>query len=241
MANVQGHHSLNDKKAYKRALMASQYLACDEVTSTGSASNVNANLVAVARQNPWPVSRMGEHVQKIPIRDARYSGWIVHVIDNTASGTGAVPVPVLTTKDKLDHIRAAFGLSISHLSKVLMTTRPTLHSWLDGEVEPRDQSVNRIDRIYQISQAWKQKCSFHYSPDRLMRQPLGAGSSMLARLERERLDDAEINEGLDRLLELVQRQRKQMDLAKQRTEKEALSAAEQENTRHFLTPTVYSE
>jgi len=226
------------ERKYEKHILASLYEPQHALTDAGSGGNINAELVTAAGMDPWPVSILGGQVQRVPIKAAEYGCWNAYVLDRPN------PTPtvehVRTTKEKLDHIRDIFGLSISHLAGALLTSRPSLHAWLDGNVEPRDQSIERIMQIHRIAQMWRRKSTFHYSPDRLMRQPLGNGPSMLERLEKANLDDVEIQDGLEKLLQLMQRQRIQMDQAKQRSSSTSLSEREQERTRHSLTTTVTS-
>jgi hypothetical protein len=232
-----GTYNATERK-YGKHIFATQYEPRCAHTDVGSGSRISAELVAAAGMDPWSVSNFGERVQRVRIKAADYGGWKVDVLDRPD------PTPtvdhVRTTKEKLNHIRDIFGLSISHLAGALLTSRPSLHAWLDGNVEPRDQSIERIMQIHQIAQMWKRQSAFHYSPDRLMRQPLGSGPSMLERLEKANLDDVEIQDGLEKLLQLMRRQRIQMDQAKQRSSSTSLSEREQERIRHSLTTTVTS-
>ena len=235
-----GEYHVNEKTEYKRFVWASQYQPQHEFTRVGSGGNISAQLVdAMGVDLAWPVSRCGNELRYINIKTADYGGWPVDVLDRT--GLSPVTDHVVTTKDKLDLIRKHFGLSISHLAKTLLASRPSLHAWLKGEEPTRDANIERINHIYQIAMEWKRRSPYHYAPDRLMRQPLGEGPSMQARLERKHLDDAEIRDGLDKLLQLMQRQRAQMDHAKQRSAETTLSEQEQERTRHQLTTTIYSK
>lgn len=228
---------------YENFRSASLYEPQPYYVGCGSGSNVNAGLVPEAFLDSWEVSRLGTYVEKMQDTFAQvtsYGNWNVFgnvlVID-----CGQQTEPVVTTKDKLDNIREIYGLSISHLAKVLQTSRPSLHSWLDGSREPRDQSVQRINQIYKFARKWQNQSEFHYPPDRLMRQPLGDGPSMLARLERIHLLDTEIEEGLELLLQLMRRQRIQMDAVKDKNAGVEVSDREQEKTRRQLTPTLYSK
>lgn len=226
------------KKRYEH-LMASMYRPqpklMDEV---GSGGNINARLVAIVGREGEFDSTGSAPQLSISLKSVGYGEWQVLVL-NCLEESNAIR-PVLTTKDKLDEIRDIFGLSISHLANVLITSRPSLHAWLDGSVEPRDQSIRRIDQIHEYAKLWKGKSPHHYSPGRLMRQRLGGGTPMLSILEREHLDDAEIQEGFNKLLQLMERQRSQMDRAKRRSRKTVLPKEEQEKTRHQLTSTIGS-
>jgi len=234
--------TVNESSKYETNKQSSDYKPqLFVVSSVGSSSNSNSTLIAaVCCDQIWPVSQLGDKLQQVDkdIKQSDYAGWPVNVLDLPNESPDS---QILTTKEKLDQTREIFGLSISHLANILYVSRPTLHAWLDGSNEPRDQSVERIKQIYDISQLWKNKSTFHYPPGRLMRQPLGDAPSMQENLARDILIDVEINESLDKLLELMQRQRSQMDLAIIRSQDSTLSQKNKEKTRHSLTSTIYSE
>lgn len=238
MPNYYGADKANENIGYGRHL-GSLYQPQDFSTAVGSGGDINSILVhARSSEQPWPVSRLGDKLQHIHVKAADYGGWLVYVLE--ISNQIQPKTQILTTIDKLEQIRQIFGLSLSHLAKALLTSRPSLHSWLEG-IEPRDQSVKRINQIFKIALQWKNKSIFHYSPDRLMRQPLGDEPSMLQRLERDKLNMNELQDGLDKLQQLMQRQRDQMDQVKHRSAKSTLSTKEKEKTRHALTRTVISK
>lgn len=224
--------------AYSYGLWSSAYQPQFEITGVGSGSNVNAYLVSAGSSQLWPVSQWGVSLQRIPIRIEAYGGWDVVVLDQPKPQS--TMDQIVTTKDKLEQIRDIFGLSISQLAKVLLASRPSLHAWLRGE-PTRDAHIERINQIYRIAMEWKRQLPYHYAPGHLMRQPLGDGASMLVRFERDQLNDAEIQNGLGKLLRLMQVQREQMDRAKRRSTKAALSIDEQDNTRRGLTTTLNSK
>jgi len=238
MGPTYGAYNRNDENNPKYPMPLLQYQTQQSPMQVGSGGNVNGQLVTIAGLYLWPISDIAERIPKIPVTVKIYGEWPVRVLD--CSDPMPVEEHILTTKDKLDQIRDSFGLSISHLAKILSTSRPTLHAWIDHNVEPRDQSRTRINQIYRYSQLWKAKSKFHYSPGRLMRQQLADSPSLLERLECDHLDDAEIQNGLERLLLLMERQRVQMDQVKQRSGAKALPKQEQEKTRHELTPTISS-
>ncbi len=220
-------------------IWTSGYQPSQIITHAGSGSNLNGQLIAQTNLNHhWPISSFGTALPLIAIKHVKYGKCVVSVLDRINETLHQSPI--LTTKEKLEEIRTLFGLSISHLAKVLLTSRPSLHAWLEG-AEPRDQSIARIDQIYQITLTWRNMSSFHYSPDRLMRQSLGDSISMLKRLERENINSGEIKDGLNKLLTLMQRHRKQMDQAKERSTKIELTEKEKDNIRHNLTQSVYSK
>ena len=229
----------NEKNKDKNDIWASGYQPQDISTNVGSGGNLAGQFVyKILSEQPWPVSPFGNDLQDMAIKIDGYGNSKVHVLD--APEQSPAEEQVLTTKEKLEQVRDIFGLSVSHLAKVLTASRPSLHSWLEG-AEPRDQSIKRIEQMYNIALEWKHKSIFHYSPGRLMRQPLGDGPSMMERLERENYIDTEIKDGLDKLLQLMKRQREQMDRSIQRSKKSNLPENEKERTRHNLTETVYSK
>jgi len=231
--------SRDEDKNKPNNIWASGYQPSQIISNVGSGSNINGQLVAQANSNHhWPISRFGSASPLVAIKHVNYGKCVVSVLDRI--NEAPYQSPILTTKEKLEEIRTLFGLSISHLAKVLLTSRPSLHAWLEG-AEPRDQSIERIGQIYQIALTWRKMSPFHYSPDRLMRQSLGDSLSMLKRLERENINQDEVKDGLEKLLTLMQRHREQMDQAKQRSTKTSLTEIEKDSTRHNLTQSVYSK
>lgn len=146
---------------------------------------------------------------------------------------------VQTTAEKLSEIQNIFGLSISHLAKILRSSRPSVYAWIGGEA-PRDNIVDRIEILHQISKRWEKINPYHYSPGRLMRQPLGNQPSMLEYLTKETINTEKIEKALKILLELVQRQRVQMDSIKLRSEKTISYEMGEKSTRRRLSRIVAS-
>lgn len=49
--------------------------------------------------------------------------------------------------DRLDEVKDSLGLSITQLAELLNVTRKSIYDWYDGSVEPRIQSINRIEAV----------------------------------------------------------------------------------------------
>lgn len=207
-------------------------------SAVGTGSN-SSLVTAVCSDQSWPVSQLTVKFKRIneDIRESDSAGSLVNV---TNMPNDKLNLPILTTKEKLDQVREIFGLSISHLAEVFRVSRPTLHSWLDG-IEPRDSSIERIKQVYDFSQSWKNKSTFHYPPGKLMRQSLGNAPSMHMSLSQDKLIPGEINEGFNKLLELMERQQSQMDQAIKRSQDSTLSQKDKHKNRHSLTNTIYLE
>lgn len=238
MTNNYATYKSSEKNKTEEYLNSSVFRAEDAfLTDVGSGYLPNSQLLNVRERLTWPVSSMSDSLKNLSFMQAMYGVWPILSLEVPNVQREA---PILTTKDKLEDIRVIFGLSISHLAKVLRVSRPSLHSWLEGDMEPRDQSVDRITKIYQLAKLWKDKSSFHYPPSRLMRQPLGDGPSMLERLEREVIVESEIQEGLERLIQLMRRQREQMDRSKKRRINSTHPEKEKSVTTRRLTRTISS-
>ena len=131
------------------------------------------------------------------------------------------------------------GVSISHLAKILKTSRPSIYSWLDGE-EPRAKSIKRIQQLCEITEQWKKKNRYHFTPGTLLLQPIGKSLSMLELLERDELKLGEIESGFDSLLELMHRRRKRMNRSKEKTKNSVICKDDKDKTRREFTHTTGS-
>lgn len=170
-------------------------------------------------------------------------------LNHTKLGAGWESVTILltevteeliqTTAEKIENIRDILGVSISHLAKILKTSRPSIYSWLDGE-EPRAKSIKRIQQICEITEQWKKKNQYHFTLGTLFLQPIGKSLSMLERLERDELKLDEIESGFDSLLELMHRRRKRMDRSKEKTKNSLICKDDKDKTRREFTHTTGS-
>ena len=123
-----------------------------------------------------------------------------------------------TVVEKLNAIRDSFGFSMSSLANILVASRASVYNWLENET-PTERFVQRIEKLYEITQKWEAKNPYHYAPGRLLKQKLGDGPSMFERLSHDELDLDEIRNGMDSLLVLMNKQRERMDHAKARSAK----------------------
>ena len=54
----------------------------------------------------------------------------------------------MTTREKLNLIRSAAGLTQENLARELGVSFPTVNSWINGRSAPRKKALERIDRMY---------------------------------------------------------------------------------------------
>ena len=55
----------------------------------------------------------------------------------------------------LTELQEQFAFNISELSAVLQVSRPTVYSWIRGEVEPRGRSLQRIGSLKSLVEKWR--------------------------------------------------------------------------------------
>lgn len=210
----------------------------NEYASGSSNIGQLADLLSTGTEGTWPVASKQSSVADLSLKHREISaGWssIVIFLDDESEEE----LIIRTTAEKIEYIRDNFGISVSQLAKILRTSRPTIYSWLEDEV-PREQSVHRVQQIYEITTQWTGMNTYHFSPGPLLRQALGKSPSLLEQLESENLNIEEIEFGLATILELMQRRRDRMDHSKERTQQSISSARDKEKNRHRLTHTVSS-
>ncbi len=166
------------------------------------------------------------------------AGWILLASGN-APGLLNFEEDIRTTKDKIEYIRDSFGISISNLSKVLLTTRPSIYSWLNND-EPREASRQRIEAVFEFAELWNEINSYHFSAGKLFRLPLGNQPSMLDRLEKTDLDKSEIVDGLHALKLMMDRRNQSIESSKLRTSDAVSTELEKRKNRRSLTGIVGS-
>ena len=223
-------------KQWKDGFTPSQLM--DRNASGSSAIGQLADLYSTHSNADWVVSQCDTFINPGKLhREKVSSDWEAVVIQIVVDETATEKEQLRTTAEKLDYIKDSFGISLSHLAKILRTSRPSLYSWLNGE-EPREGTVRRIQQINEYAERWAKLNQYHFSPGPLFRQPLGKGPSMLERLMRDELNMAEIDAGISAMLELMQRRRERMDRSKQKTQGSSVSEKESAQNRHALTKTV---
>ena len=208
----------------------------DHNASGSSSRGQLADLINTKTTAEWPVAKRRAAFMPLQLSYAESAAWRSAYIALTERDENEI---IRTTAEKIEHIRDVFGLSISHLARILRTSRPTVYSWL-GDEEPRDQSIQRIERIYKFVDRWSAMNPYHFSPGPLLRQPLGKAPSLFERLEREELNSDDIEAGFSDLLQLMQSRRERMDRSKARTKGSLISDEEKRRNRHELTPTIGS-
>ncbi|MHB8474308.1 MAG: hypothetical protein ACYDC8_15950 [Gammaproteobacteria bacterium] len=107
----------------------------------------------------------------------------------------------LSIPASLSNIRGTFGLSVRDLAAVLRTSRPTLYSWLDGQVVPRPAALDRIHMIGRFAKYWN--LISKQPAGGFMHQPLQGGDSFLALMSRDRLQQEHIETALRTLRDFL--------------------------------------
>lgn len=185
-----------------------------------------------------------------PYKTSQYGAWPVWVSDLNEQHTdtllsltqNSTPIPLTTTKDKLNNIGDAFGLGVSQVAEIVVASRTSVHAWLKGQEEPTQlKFIERIDLLYKIAQQWKSMTTFHYPPDRLMRQPLGDGPSMFDRLKQEPQNKDLIQDGLVKLNQLMVLQNEQIQQLRERQSKHPVSDEEKNRSLRAITRIISSE
>ena len=209
----------------------------DQNASGSSSLGQLADLLNSSTATEYPAT--SKRVALVPIK-----------LNHTKLGAGWESVAILltevtekeiirTTAEKIENIRNILGVSISHLAKILKTSRPSIYSWLDGE-EPRGKTIQRIQQLCDVTEQWEKKNQYHFTPGTLLLQPIGKSLSMLERLERDELKLDEIESGFESLLELMHRRRKRMDRSKEKTKNSVICKDDKDKTRHEFTHTTGS-
>src|SRR5690606_24879084 len=58
------------------------------------------------------------------------------------------------TPQRIALIRAALSLNVKELALVLNVERPTVYAWMDGEFEPKERNVRRIETVWTLAREW---------------------------------------------------------------------------------------
>lgn len=98
------------------------------------------------------------------------------------------PVATLTPSSMLTRVRSRLSLTMVETASVLQVERPTVYAWLAGRAEPQPRNRHRIERLYELSNAWA----------RLTSRPLGdlvrtqgeGGFSLVELLQADRYEEA---------------------------------------------------
>jgi len=203
-----------------------------------------ADIVNTSANGMWPVTAKQLNVDSTQLLLEEISaGWrtarlAIRGLDDTVYEILSTN-QVKTTAEKIEQIRDSFGLSVSHLAKVLCTSRPSIYKWLEGE-EPRQSFVQRIEMINQIACKWSNMNPYHFAPGPMLRQPLGELPSLLELLEQESIDTSRIDNALDILVDLMNEKSSRMEQAKKRSDASNISESDKLSNRHALTESTGS-
>lgn len=197
-----------------------------------------ADILNTDSDGTWPVaSHRTRIIQPKLSRNEVSAGWIAVTV-LSAEPDEETDV-VISTAEKIELVRDGFGVSISQLAKILRTSRPSIYSWLEGEI-PREQYLQRIEKIFNFAKYWTEINPYHFSPGPILRQPLGGLPSMLEQLEQEELHSDEIKVSLTLLLDLMHQKRRRMDRSKRFSDNSQINEIEKSRHRRSLTRTVGS-
>jgi hypothetical protein len=222
-------------QSWKAGYTPSQLLDLNASGSSGIGQL--ADLYSTSANADWHVSAIDAVIHPVNIhRKLIASVWETASIQPTEELV-VKEEQIRTTAEKLDFIKDSFGITLSQLSKILRTTRPSVYSWLEGE-EPRETTSMRIQQINECAEYWGRINHFHYPPGPLFRQPLGKESSVLDRFMKEELNMEEIEAGLKIMMELMIRRRERIDRSKEKAQNTVMDQKEIDENRHALTRTT---
>lgn len=87
--------------------------------------------------------------------ESRNTGSIL--IQNTSSAARGVtnvhPRASLSARDLVLIVKGRFGLNITELARVLRVGRPTVYSWLNGEIELHTSNSRRLESLARLAEA----------------------------------------------------------------------------------------
>ena len=111
--------------------------------------------------------------------------------------------PVLSVAERIDAVRQALALSMTQVAEILGVSRPTLYSWRDGSVVPKEIHMQRLRELGAIAEE-----SIMLGIGRmrqLVTTPLPVEGSLLSLLQAPHLDRPKINAALLTLSEMEKR------------------------------------
>lgn len=127
----------------------------------------------------------------------------VVVIDESVA---EISTAVRSVSTQLSNVKAAFGLSISQLAKVLAVKRPTIYSWMDPETGPetlRGANRARLNALCDIAHKWNELSKL--PPSRHLTASLTKGGSLFALLSADKLDRRAIEEAMKAVAKVTRR------------------------------------
>jgi DNA-binding transcriptional regulator YiaG len=94
------------------------------------------------------------------------------------------------TKERLERIQNAFGLTLARLADVLDISRATLYTWLDQDKKINKTSRAALERLEHRAQLWAERCSF--PPGTLLRSREVDGKTLEAWLKDPAASDEQL-------------------------------------------------
>lgn len=180
-----------------------------EPTATGGGSGGRAALAAAAAYGLIVVyagtgSQLGIHTAQV--YPALISTTFISEIIQAPLGehTPEEPAPaVQSLAERVSAIKAAFGMTISQLAKVLDVKRQTIYDWVDEE-NPRqiqEQNRERLAAIQRLAVQWNQLCQ--WPAGKGMTTYAVEGDTLLDLLSADVLDEARLQRVMRGLSEQV--------------------------------------
>lgn len=111
-------------------------------------------------------------------------------LEEVNSTSNADAVAPLSHGETIACIRSALSLQIKELAEVLRVQRPTVYSWINGEVEPSAVNRERMQQVYRLASEWKRRCNL--PAERLVRASGTDGHSVLDFLKADEIDETDI-------------------------------------------------
>jgi transcriptional regulator with XRE-family HTH domain len=110
---------------------------------------------------------------------------------------------LLLPQEQIASIRRYFSLSVADLARVFRVERPTIYSWLKGNVNPRSAHLERVRKIYSIAGEWRSMSS---EPVRGMLTTSYSGNgTLLSILSQETIDEKAVRGILTKLRQALDR------------------------------------
>jgi len=150
---------------------------------------------------------------------------VTKLIEVDESDSADVIAP-LSHNEMISAIRSSLSLQIKELAEILRVQRPTVYSWIKGEVEPSASNRERLQQIYRIALKWNGLCNF--PAERLVRAAGTDGRSVLELLKADEITE----EGIVSRFKSLAVQRLKMKAEAERKRPTAASIAQ----RHGLAP-----
>jgi transcriptional regulator with XRE-family HTH domain len=105
--------------------------------------------------------------------------------------------------ERLAALQAALGLSTSDLAQALGLSRPGLYKWLDAssDVKLQGASRERLAAVERIAKQWRERSTAPLSS--VSNEPLADGSTVLAMMMADQVDEAAVVGAFDELLAML--------------------------------------